>query len=136
MSGIFLDLMFWVLFFFKVLISVSRNFWILQDRQNVFSYKKGCSYLSRNRSRLSKRYELPFVLSFPEEPALAGLRLCFKWFSVKALLLLRSGCVDWERVSLVVSAHGDLDTWWRSGWWPKRGSKRQFHVLAFTGGFS
>ena len=38
-----------------VLTSVSRNSWILQDRQNVFSYKKDCSYLSRNQSKLSKR---------------------------------------------------------------------------------
>nr|KAF6431847.1 mediator complex subunit 28 [Rousettus aegyptiacus] len=41
--------------YFTVLISVSRNFWILRDRQNVFSYRKDCSYLSRNQNKLSKR---------------------------------------------------------------------------------
>jgi hypothetical protein len=35
-----------------VSISVSRSFWTLQDRQNVFSYKKDCSCLSRNQSKL------------------------------------------------------------------------------------
>lgn len=28
-----------------VLSSVSRNFWILRDRQSIFSYIKDCSYL-------------------------------------------------------------------------------------------
>ena len=41
---------------------------------------------------------------------LAGFRLCFKWSSVKALLG-RSGCVDWERMWLVVS----VQTTWTSG---------------------
>ena len=54
------------LFFLKVLISVSRSFWTLQDRQNVFSYKKGCSYLSRNQIKLSKRYEFDFPSTFKE----------------------------------------------------------------------
>lgn len=60
MSNIFLDLIFCVFVFFKVLISVSRNFWILPDRQNVFFYKRDCSCLCRSQSRLSKRYDSVF----------------------------------------------------------------------------
>ena len=60
-----------------VLTSVSRNFWILQDRQNVFSYKKDCSYLSRNQSKLSKRYKLSFLPKFKEEQMLSKFHLHF-----------------------------------------------------------
>jgi hypothetical protein len=34
---------------------LESSFWTLQDRQNVVSYKKDCSCLSRNQSKLSKR---------------------------------------------------------------------------------